>query len=147
MILGGDEFLRTQKGNNNAWCQDNSTSWVDWTLKDRNAGFLRFTQKMIAFRKAHLTLRRRTFFTGGSQGGPPEILWHGVEPSHPDFSPTSQALAFALDGRYCDRPATLARDLYVAMNSGNRPLEFKIPASPSGLGWRRLVDTTLRDHG
>ena len=107
MILGGDEFLRTQKGNNNAWCQDNSTSWVDWTLKDRNAGFLRFIRKMIAFRKAHPTLRRRTFFTGGAAGGPPEILWHGVEPCHPDFSRTSQALAFALDGRCCDRPGTV----------------------------------------
>ena len=80
---------------------------------------------------------------GRPRAGRPEILWHGVEPAQPDFSPTSQSLAFALDGRYCDRPATLDRDIYVAMNSGNRPLEFKIPASPSGRGWRRLVDTTL----
>ena len=103
MILGGDEFLRSQNGNNNAWCQDNSTSWVDWSLKDRNAGFLRFVRNMIALRKAHPVLRRRTFFTGGAAGGPPEILWHGVQPAHPDFSGTSRALAFALDGRCSDR--------------------------------------------
>ena len=53
MILGGDEVLRTQNGNNNAWCQDNALSWFDWSLLDRNAGFLRFVKMMIAFRKAH----------------------------------------------------------------------------------------------
>jgi isoamylase len=143
MILGGDEFLRTQNGNNNAWCQDNRTSWVDWSLKDRNTGFLRFVQKMIALRKAHPVFRRRTFFTAGSAGGPPEILWHGVEPAQPDFSATSQALAFALDGRCSDRPGFLDRDIYVAMNSGSFALEFRIPATPSGRPWRRVVDTAL----
>ena len=64
MILGGDEFLRTQQGNNNAWCQDNALSWVDWTLPQRNADFLRFTRMMIALRQAHPALRRRTFFSG-----------------------------------------------------------------------------------
>ena len=65
-------------------------SWVDWSLKDRNAGFLRFVRKMIAFRKAHPVLRRRTFFTGAAADCPPEILWHGVEPAKPDFSGTSR---------------------------------------------------------
>jgi glycogen operon protein len=142
MILGGDEFLRTQKGNNNAWCQDNDTSWVDWTLRERNGGFLRFVQRMIAFRKAHPALRRRTFFNSGA-GGPPQILWHGREPAHPDFSPTSQSLAFALDGRCCDRAGLIDSDLYVAMNSGASALDFKIPSSPSGRAWRRIVDTAL----
>ncbi len=143
MILGGDEFLRSQNGNNNAWCQDNSTSWVDWSLKDRNAGFLRFVRNMIAFRKAHPVLRRRTFFTGGAGGGPPEILWHGVQPAHPDFSGTSRALAFALDGRCSDRQGFVDSDIYVAMNSGWTRLDFRIPASPSGRPWRRVVDTAL----
>jgi len=141
MILGGDEFLRTQQGNNNAWCQDNGTSWVDWSLKDRNAGFLRFVRKMIAFREEHPMLRRRTFFTGEAAGRPPEILWHGVQPAHPDFSATSCALAFALDGRCSDRQGLIDCDIYVAMNSGQRPLDFKIPGSPSGRPWRRVVDT------
>jgi glycogen operon protein len=143
MILGGDEFLRTQHGNNNAWCQDNSTSWVDWTLKDRHAGFLRFVRMMISFRKAHVALRRRTFFTGGKGGGPLEILWHGVDPGRPDFSRTSQSIAFALDGRCCDRGGIIDSDIYVAMNSGGDGLHFRIPASPSGRAWRRVVDTAL----
>ncbi|MBX9626846.1 MAG: glycogen debranching protein GlgX [Gemmataceae bacterium] len=64
MILAGDEFLRTQRGNNNAWCQDNELSWVDWGLKERNADFLRFTRELIALRKRHPALRRRRFFVG-----------------------------------------------------------------------------------
>lgn len=143
MILGGDEFLRTQGGNNNAWCQDNATSWVDWTLAEKNAGFLRFVHRMIALRKAHPVFRRQSFFVGSESGLPPEILWHGQEPVRPDFSAASRELAFALDGRRCDRPGVVDRDFYVAMNAGDRALEFKIPASPSGRPWRRVVDTAL----
>ena len=143
MIMAGDEFLRTQHGNNNAWCQDNPISWVDWTLRDRNAGFYRFVKMIIALRKAHPALRRRTFFTGGSRGQPPEIFWHGTEPARPDFSAGSRSLAFALDGRRCDRPNVVDRDMYVAMNAWVEPLDFKIPAAPSGRPWRRVVDTAL----
>ncbi len=64
MILGGDEFLRTQQGNNNAWCQDNELSWVDWKLATINKNFFRFVQKMIALRKAHPVFRRKRFFHG-----------------------------------------------------------------------------------
>jgi glycogen operon protein len=143
MILGGDEFLRTQRGNNNAWCQDNDLSWVDWSLRERHADFLRFTRMMIALRRSHSVLRRRTFFSGDRTGQPPEILWHGVEPSRPDFGPDSHALAFALDGRRTDRPGLIDRDIYVACNAWQETLEFRIPAAPSGRPWRRVVDTAL----
>src|SRR5947209_1445338 len=143
MILGGDEFLRTQQGNNNAWCQDNELGWVDWSLRDRHADFLRFTRMMIALRRSHPALRRRTFFSGGCTGLPPEILWHGVGPSRPDFGPDSHSLAFALDGRRTDRPGLIDRDIYVAFNAWRETLEFRIPAAPSGRAWRRAVDTAL----
>ena len=64
MLTAGDEFLRTQKGNNNAWCQDNETSWVDWSLAEKNKDFLRFVREMIQFRKRHPALRRTRFFRG-----------------------------------------------------------------------------------
>jgi isoamylase len=118
-------------------------SWFDWSLVDRNAGFLRFVKMLIAFRKAHPILRRRTFFTGSGAGLPPEILWHGVEPAKPDFSYNSHSLAFALDGRRSDRPNFIDRDIYVAMNAYVNPLDFRIPAAPSGRPWRRFLDTTL----
>jgi glycogen operon protein len=140
MILGGDEFLRTQGGNNNAWCQDNPTSWVDWSLAEKNADFLRFTKQLIALRKRHHVLRRKTFFHGG--GNSPDIVWHGAAPCRPDWSETSRAIAFALDGRRSDRDET-DRDIYVAMNANASPVTFQIPASPSGRTWRRVVDTAL----
>jgi glycogen operon protein len=143
MIMAGDEFLRTQLGNNNAWCQDNPTSWVDWSLAERNADFLRFMRMMIALRMAHPVLRRRTFFTGGVGGQSPEILWHGALPAKPDFSFDSRALAFALDGRRSDRLGLVDRDIYVAMNASVAPVDFTIPASPTGRPWRVRVDTSL----
>ncbi len=64
MLLAGDEFLRTQQGNNNAWCQDNELSWVDWRFAEENADFLRFVREMIQLRKRHPVFRRRRFFQG-----------------------------------------------------------------------------------
>ena len=64
MILAGDEFLRTQKGNNNPWCQDNDLSWVNWELAEKNKGFLRFVRELIALRSRHPVFRRRRFFSG-----------------------------------------------------------------------------------
>ena len=77
MILAGDEFLRTQKGNNNAWCQDNEISWVDWSLKEKNAEFLRFVREMIHLRRRHPALRRKRFLRGEfikRRGGPAPLL-------------------------------------------------------------------------
>jgi glycogen operon protein len=127
MLTAGDEFLRTQRGNNNAWCQDNEVSWVDWTLAETNKGFLRFVREMIRFRKRHPALRRKEFFTGprlalavGSSAdsgvlrrptpkappvppslqGQADVTWHGTEPFAPDFSAESREIAFTIDGRY-----------------------------------------------
>jgi glycogen operon protein len=143
MLLAGDEFLRTQRGNNNAWCQDNDLSWLDWSLAEKNADFLRFTRMMVALRRRHPALRRRNFFRGS---GPrrdmvPDILWHGVEASEPDFSPWSRTLAFALDGSLTGREPD--RDFYVLCNAWREPLGFHVPPSPSGRPWRRVVDTAL----
>jgi glycogen operon protein len=143
MLLAGDEFLRTQGGNNNAWCQDNETSWIDWGLAAKNAEFLRFTRKLIALRRQHAAFRRRSFFRGSGPAGDmkPDILWHGVEPDAPDFSPTSRTIAFALDGSLTGREPD--QDFYCAFNAWKEPLSFRIPPSPSGRAWRRIIDTAL----
>ena len=143
MILGGDEFLRTQRGNNNAWCQDNEVSWVDWSLTEKNADFLRFTRMMIALRLRHPLLRRKNFLNMRGTGSPPDILWHGLQPCDPNFSESSHSLALSLDGRGCDRPGVIDRDMYIAMNAYHEPLTFHIPAAPTGRRWRRTVDTAL----
>ena len=89
MLLGGDEILRTQGGNNNAWCQDNETSWVDWTLADDNADFLRFVKQLIALRKRHPALRRRTFLRGGGSGHPPTSSGTASSPATPTSATTA----------------------------------------------------------
>ncbi|MDB5310723.1 MAG: glgX [Gemmataceae bacterium] len=97
MILGGDEFLRTQKGNNNAWCQDNEVSWVDWKLAEENADFLRFTREMIGLRKRHPALRRRRFFVGEIRPGAAE--WPGAGPFPHSGPVRPEEAALAPDGR------------------------------------------------
>ncbi len=143
MILAGDEFLRSQGGNNNAWCQDNEVSWVDWDLCTRNADFLRFARAMIALRKAHPALRRRDFFRGRGPEGKllPDVVWHGVVPRVPDFSRASRSLVYVLDGSLTGREPDF--DFYVACNASAEPLPFRLPPAPSGRSWRRVVDTAL----
>ncbi|MGL4553927.1 MAG: glycogen debranching protein GlgX [Gemmataceae bacterium] len=135
MMLAGDEFLRTQGGNNNAWCQDNEVSWLDWTLAEKNADFLRFCRMMIALRKRHPALRRRTFVQPG------DVIWHGTTPGDPDFGGYSRTLALALDGSRTGREPD--RDIYVAFNGWRDPLRFVLPYAPQGRPWRLTVDTSL----
>jgi isoamylase len=143
MLLAGDEFLRTQRGNNNAWCHDNEISWIDWTLAQGHADFLRFTRMLIALRKRHPALRRRDFFQGAGPAGTerPDIRWHGIEPGKPDFSAMSRTLAWCLDGALTGREPD--RDFYVACNAWREPLGFGIPDAPNGRPWRRVIDTAL----
>jgi len=142
MLLAGDEFLRTQRGNNNAYCQDNEVSWVDWTLAGENAEFLRFTREMIALRRRHPALRRRGFFHGAEPlEAAADVIWHGAEAGWPDFSTTSRVLAYALDGRRTGREPD--RDFYVAFNGWEEAMPFEVPPSPSDRPWRRVIDTAL----
>jgi glycogen operon protein len=136
MIMAGDEFLRTQQGNNNAWCQDNALSWIDWDFVNHNADFLRFTREVIALRKRHPALRRMRFLEEGA------VIWHGTQPFKADFGGNSRTVALALDGRKTGRE--LDRDIYIACNAWEEPLWFTIPPAPQGRPWRRVIDTSLR---
>jgi glycogen operon protein len=131
MMLAGDEFLRTQRGNNNAWCQDNEVGWIDWRLAHANADFLRFAREMIALRRRHPALRRRTFLKPG------DVVWHGTEAYKPDFS--GRALALVLDGRRTEREPDC--DFYMAFNACAEWATFTVPPAPQGRPWRRVVDT------
>jgi isoamylase len=135
MLLAGDELLRTQKGNNNAWCQDNEISWVDWSLAVKNADFLRFVRELIALRRRHPALRRRKFLEKG------DVVWHGREPFQPDFSAKSWALALVLDGQRTGREPD--GDFYMAFNASGDSITFSIPASPQRKRWHRVIDTAL----
>ena len=136
MILGGDEFRRTQQGNNNAYCQDSEISWFDWTLADRNEDLIRFVAGMIGVRKRHPSLRRDAFFGGEVNArGLPEVSWHGCRLNEPGWQdPLCRVLAFTLGGRD-DEP-----DLHVMLNMYDLGLDFDIP-QVEGLRWARVVDT------
>jgi glycogen operon protein len=128
-LLQGDEFGRTQEGNNNGYCQDNATSWVDWTLAERNAGLLRFTQMMIALRRRHFALSREQFVN--------RVSWHGTRVGDPDWTGQSRTLAFQMHGWH-NQP-----DIYVMFNAHWESQRFNLPPRGGKWGWRRLVDTNL----
>jgi isoamylase len=142
MILSGDEFARTQRGNNNAYAQDNEMSWIDWSFKERHNGLFRFMKTMIAFRKSHSILRRSDFFDGqvNTQSGRTDISWHSTIVGKPDFSYFSRTLTFLLDGAEAS-PTEPDTDIYVTMNMWKDALVFRIPKLGNGKKWFCKVDT------
>ncbi len=138
MLLAGDEFRRTQRGNNNAYCQDNEISWVDWNLLEREGELFRFFREMIRFRKAHSILRRHDYFWGERDArGWSEINWHGIKIGQPDWSFDSHSLAFTLSGFGKEN------DIHAMINEWTSPLEFELPNLARGQHWYRSIDTFL----
>src|SRR5258708_11931327 len=129
LISQGDEFARTQSGNNNAYCQDNEISWVDWSLAKTNAGLLRFTQMMIKLRKDHFALSREQFCN--------RLSWHGHKVGDPDWTGQSRGLAFQMHGWH-SQP-----DIYVMFNAHWESRRFNIPPHEGRWRWKRLADTNL----
>ena len=137
MLLAGDEVLRTQGGNNNAWCQDNPVSWFDWRLTETNGDMLNFVRQMIALRRRHPTLSRRHFLTGKPENGStrPDVAWHGAEPGSDPWDSGSRFLAFTLAG--C---GDKEEDLHVLINMSERSESVPIP-TVDGKRWHLAVDT------
>ena len=130
MLLGGDEFRRTQNGNNNAWCQDNDTTWFDWTCLERQGEIHRFVRGMIAFRRAHPVLSEERFYTDA------EIQWLGPASGSPNwFDPKEKALACAIreSGQL---------SLLLMFNAGTSPADFVFPPPSQGFHWHLAVDTS-----
>jgi isoamylase len=138
MITAGDEVLRSQQGNNNAWCQNNDIGWFDWTLPDRNSEMLRFTRQMIAFRHRHSCLMHTRFLTGKEREGRhfPDITWHGELLNRPQWD-DSQAQVLA-----CTLGAVDAweEDLYLILNMQPEELLITLPQVVEG-GWHLAIDT------
>jgi isoamylase len=138
MILAGDEVLRTQRGNNNGYCQDNELSWFDWTLTEKHRAMLRFVTKMIAFRKRHPCLMRKHFLKGKRKDGAPfpDVTWHGTRLDEPLWNnPDAQILAYTL-GRQKEEE----EDLHIIFNMSDHGVKMPLPPL-SGQAWHRAVDT------
>jgi isoamylase len=137
MLLSGDEVRRTQRGNNNPYCQDNEVSWMDWTLLEAYPDLFRFWKSMIDFRKRHSALRSRYFFNGAvNERGLPDISWHGCHLNSPGWAdPDARSLAITIAGFNGEE------DLHVMMNMYWKNLEFEVPLLENRR-WYRAVATS-----
>jgi glycogen operon protein len=138
MMAAGDEVRRTQGGNNNAYCQDNETSWFDWALVNSHGDLLRFWKRMIGFRMRHAAVRRGAFFTGAvNQRGLIDVAWHGTMLNSPEWSGAeARTLAMTLAGFDGDA------DIHVMLNMYWESMDFELPVV-AGRQWFRAVDTAL----
>jgi len=152
MMVAGDEMGRTQKGNNNAYCQDNELSWVNWELDERGKTLLEFTAELSRLRREHPVLQRRRFFRGVHMWDSnfKDLAWFnpdGSELSKDDWSkPTTRALGFLLGGDAIGSPDPQGRRVVddtflVLMNPTPSATQFKLPAVEWGQDWERVVST------
>jgi isoamylase len=147
MMLAGDEFGRTQQGNNNAYCQDNEISWVNWSIMEKGRALIDFVQRLTKTRHHYPMLRRGRFLTGifNEELGVKDVTW--VHPSGEEMRQENwNTLCFGMliDGRA--QPTGIHRrgsdaTLLIVMNGGHKPVSFAIPATAGSEHWSLLLDT------
>jgi isoamylase len=136
MFVMGDEFRRTQSGNNNAYCQDNETSWLDWELVSKHTDLYRFVKLLIERRVLRDVEHERLRVTLSQALREARYAWHGVKINQPDWSTTSHSLAMSAE------PKNEGRALYIILNAYWEGLEFELPMLRNS-EWRRWIDTAL----
>ncbi|CAB0780350.1 glycogen debranching enzyme GlgX [Corynebacterium diphtheriae] len=155
MIAHGDEMARTQNGNNNVYCQDNETSWMDWELADKNAALMEFTKRLITIRRNHPVFRRRRFLAGGPLGsevGDRDIAW--LVPSGKLMGQSDWDFAFGkslmvyFNGKAIQEPDARGQriedDSFIMMfNAYYEPIDFTLPDTEFGPAWKLIVDTNV----
>jgi glycogen operon protein len=135
MLSMGDEIRRTQSGNNNAYCQDNNISWMDWNLLVPNSDLHTFVKNLISFVKEKEIFKLEKILTAKKVIGEPHLMWHGTKPNHPDWQHYSRSLAFSLTY------PNYNEFLYVIMNSYWKGLSFVLPKLKESRKWYPVVDT------
>ncbi|WP_406302942.1 glycogen debranching protein GlgX [Streptomyces sp. NBC_00885] len=158
MLVAGDEMGRTQRGSNNAYCQDNEVSWLDWSLLESPGprGLLELTTRLLSLRGTHPVLRRRAFFSGRARAadGLRDLAWftpHGTEMTERDWYAPASTLALYLSGR--DIPGRDARGAEVTddsfltvLHAAAGPTSFRLPGPPWAQAYELVVDTSLDDQ-
>jgi isoamylase len=137
MLLMGDEMRRTQRGNNNAYCQDNGTSWVDWSLLEKHADVHRFVTLLNARRLLRDSQHERQRLTLHELIEGADKAWHGVKLHQPDWRDCSHTLALTAE---VWRERLL---VHLILNAYGEPLGFELPPLDSESGWLRWIDTSL----
>ncbi len=152
MICGGDEIDRTQRGNNNAYCQDSPISWFDWNLNEQRLSLLKFTKKLVALRRSHPNLRRRKFYQDRSirRSEARDILWlrpDGEEMTDEEWSAGwVRCLGVMLNGETLDHvdeagESILDDTFLVLLNCHHEPIEFFLPPPPKATAWDIILYT------
>src|SRR5215208_8365389 len=153
MILSGDEMRRTQGGNNNAYCQDNETSWLDWDLSAPDRNFLAFVRRMIRLRKEHPAFRRKNFFQGRELRGADskDITWltpEGREMTDEEWNNSfARSLGLQMSGLLEGEHDAQGRpqvddDFLLLFNAGEYGVDFRLPSSPEEIRWEAFMDTS-----
>ena len=144
LLMAGDEFGRTKKGNNNSYCQDNEISWVNWGLLKTNRDLYEFTKYVIAFRKAHpvFHMEKEPALMDYRSVGIPDVSYHGVKAWRPEFESFRRQLGIFYCGKYGIKPDGGEDDyFYVACNMHWEPHAFALPHLPKGMSWHIAFDT------
>jgi glycogen operon protein len=155
MILAGDEFGRTQQGNNNAYCQDNEISWVDWAHDERGETLTAFARRLSALRNHYPVLRQSRFLSGAwnEELGIKDSTW--LTPTGEEMAPqqwqdaAAKCCGVLLDGRAQMsgiRKRASEATLLLIFNAHHDVVVFTLPKAPGGRDWRRLVDTNLPEE-
>jgi glycogen operon protein len=141
MILSGDETLRTQRGNNNAYCQDNPLTWFDWRLVEKNAEMLRFVEALTTFRRRQPNVRRGSFLTGKATKSSllPDVSWYAPSGKLVDWNAVGPSLTSVFGTSGIDDPS--ARPVMVMLHAGGEPQTFLMPPAVAAIPWRLFVDT------
>jgi isoamylase len=145
MILGGDEFARSQRGNNNAYCQDNEISWFDWSMLPKNSEIFEFFRKVIAFTRRFPILQRRKFFLGENldADGVPDLTWFASNSGSPDWqNAEARTLCYQLDASEDGADMGVGR-LFFILNGDFKPQWVNLPPLDAELHWHRAIDTSL----
>ena len=156
MLLGGDEMGRTQRGNNNAYCQDNEVSWVNWELTASGRQLLEFARDVLEIFRSNPVLRRRSFFTGRliAAEGVKDVMWirpDGREMSGDDWAEAgNQALGMLVDGHATDELDERGRPIYgdtllLILNAGAKSRSFDLPQEDGNGAWQEIINTARTD--
>jgi glycogen operon protein len=144
MLLMGDEVRRTQRGNNNAYCQDNAISWFNWNLVAKQEPLRRFCSALIAFRRAEPTVRQENFLTGRSHrpGGPADVSWYSCYGTGVDWSSDTRSLvAFLAAAPSRDKQTTPNHHILILCHAGCDPQLFHLPPIVRSYKFRKFIDT------
>lgn len=131
MLLMGDEYCHSRKGNNNTWCQDNELNWFLWDELEKNKEFERFFSLLNQFRTHHPILKHSKFLTDD------EVVWHGLIPEKPNWGAENRFIAYTL------KKPKIKEHLYIAFNAYFEAVQVHLPHAPHGKKWYRVIDTAL----